>query len=111
MTAAVIRKLGGSVVSEKKMDYSKLILQDVRRMVWFITVSGVCLSFCCVFKGFTGTVPWIASMVTAAWAAFGTIIAFYYNMTKSDHSEGGITYETAKATGFTQTESVNSPAI
>lgn len=84
----------------QQLDYSKLILQDVRRMVWFTTVSGVFLAFFCAYMGISSTFPWIASMVTAAWAAYGTIIAFYYNMAKSDHSEGGITYETAKACGF-----------
>ena len=53
--------------------------------------------------------PWLTAMVGLPWTAHGTVCAFYLNMAKSDHKEGGITFETAKAAGFQ--ESVNSPSI
>ena len=43
-------------------------------------------------------------MVGLPWTAHGTVCSFYLNMAKSDHSEGGITFETAKASGFVQNE-------
>lgn len=46
--------------------------------------------------------------------AHGVVCSFYLNMSKSDHREGGITFEAAKATGFQTDEmtgSINSPAI
>ena len=63
--------------------------------------------------GHTGIVeralPWLTAMVGLPWTAHGTVCAFYLNMAKSDHKEGGITFETARAAGFQ--ESGNSPSI
>ena len=44
------------------------------------------------------------------WTAHGTVCAFYLNMAKSDHKEGGITFEAAKAEKF-GSGSENSPSI
>ena len=40
-------------------------------------------------------------MVGLPWTAHGTVCSFYLNMSKSDHKEGGITFESAKANNFT----------
>ena len=51
-------------------------------------------------------------MVGLPWTAHGTVCAFYLNMAKSDHKEGGITFESAKAAGFAATTgSENCPSI
>ena len=52
-------------------------------------------------------------MVGLPWTAHGTVCAFYLNMAKSDHSEGGITFESAKANNFETYDvgSDDSPAI
>ena len=61
--------------------------------------------------GHTGIVeralPWLTAMVGLPWTAHGTVCAFYLNMAKSDHKEGGIAFETARAAGFQK--SGNSP--
>lgn len=41
-----------------------------------------------------GTLPWIATMVTAAWGAYGTSAACYYAKGKAENTAGGVTYET-----------------
>lgn len=81
--------------TKKKIDFSKKLVNDVRTLLWVVTVSCIALAFYCVYLGYLGTLPWIAGMVSAAWASHGTICSFYLNMAKSDHSEGGITYEQA----------------
>lgn len=98
----------------KKMDFSKLVVLSILFVTCVTTVLGFLLAFYCVHKGFTSTLPWIATTMTAAWAAVTASSSFYYNMTKSDHSEGGITFEAAKASGFTtsdETGTTDSPAI
>lgn len=56
-------------------------------------------------------------MVGLPWTAHGVVCSFYLNLCKSDHREGGITFETAKASNFnvnvsqTPVGSVESPAI
>lgn len=79
--------------------------------------AGKLLAFYCVYKGYTGALPWIGAMVGLPWGAHGMVCSFYLNLCKSDHREGGITFETAKAANFntnvsqTPVGSVESPAI
>lgn len=80
--------------------FSKRLIRDTRPLLWIVTISGILLAFLCVRLGYTGSLPWISSMVGLPWAAHGTVCAFYLNMAKSDHREGGITFESAKAKSF-----------
>lgn len=64
----------------------------------------------CVRADYAGALPWLTAMVGLPWTAHGTVCAFYLNMAKSDHKEGGITFESARADGFGQ-GSENSPSI
>ena len=76
-----------------KLDFSKKIIKDTRPLLWIVTVSAIALAFYCVHLGYLGSLPWITSMVGLPWTAHGAICAFYLNMAKSDHKEGGITFE------------------
>ena len=55
-----------------------------------------------------GSLPWLSAMVGLPWTAHGVVCSFYLNMAKSDHREGGITFEGAKASSFMPDEN-NSP--
>lgn len=102
------------IVRTKKPDYSKLVVSDIRALLWVVTVGGLLLAAYCIRLGYTGSLPWLSAMVGLPWTAHGVVCAFYLNLAKSDHKEGGITFETAKAAGFQPTEqagSQNSPAI
>lgn len=85
---------------EKPKEYSKIAVDDTRALLWVITIGCLLLAAYCIHEQFLGSIPWLAGMVSAAWAAHGTVVSFYLNMAKSDHSEGGITYESAKAANF-----------
>ena len=98
----------------KNPEHSKQLTRDIRALLWMVTVGGLLLAFYCVRSGFAGALPWITALVGLPWSAHGVVCAFYLNMAKSDHKEGGITFEAAKAKGFVQsvdTGSENSPAI
>ena len=91
--------------------FSKWVVADVRPLLWVVTVGCLVLAFYCVYKGYTGALPW---------TAHGVICAAYLSLCKSDHRRGGITYDAAKATNFNvpqQTQeqepegSIDSPAI
>lgn len=86
----------------QKQDFSKRLIADIRALLWVVTVGGLLLAAWCVYKGFTGSLPWLSAMVGLPWSAHGVVCSFYLNMAKSDHKEGGITFETAKANNFTQ---------
>ena len=73
------------------------------------------MAFYCIYKGYTGSLPWVSAMVGLPWTAHGTVCSFYLNMAKSDHSVGGITFETAMANLIKDNDEDNedwqSPAI
>ena len=90
------------------MEFSKRLISDIRWLLWVVTVGGRALAAYCVRADYAGALPWLSAMVGLPWTAHGTVCAFYLNMAKSDHKEGGITYESAKAAGF---QSADSPSI
>lgn len=88
-------------------------------MTLLVIVAGVgiaqeCLAlmYLCITMGYTSAAAWLTAAVGLAEAIIGAGLAGYLSLCKTDHSEGGITFESAKAKGFTHDEgSVNSPAI
>lgn len=85
---------------KKPLDYSKRVVRDIRALLWVVTVGGLILAAYCIHKDFVGSLPWLSAMVGLPWSAHGVVCSFYLNMAKSDHSEGGITFEAAKAQNF-----------
>ena len=61
---------------------------------------GLILAAYCIHKDFVGSLPWLSAMVGLPWSAHGVVCSFYLNMAKSDHRDGGITFEAAKAQNF-----------
>ena len=101
--------------AKRAREYSKQLTSDIRALLWVVTVGGLLLAFYCVRLGYTGALPWVGAMVGLPWTAHGVVCSFYMNLCKSDHSEGGITFEAAKAANFnvpqTPVGSVESPVI
>ncbi len=113
MTITIGGKKAHSRKKPRRADYSKQMITDVRGLLWVVTVGGLLLAAHCIRTGYTGALPWLSAMVGMPWTAHGVVCSFYLNMAKSDHKEGGITFESAKAKGFSQVAegSENSPAI
>ena len=116
-TKSTQTKQAKQVKQKEKLEYSKKLIADVRVLLWVVTVGGLLLAAMCIHKGFLGSLPWVSAMVGLPWTAHGTICSFYLNMAKSDHREGGITFERAKANNFNYSTASdysnnnNSPAI
>lgn len=98
---------------KKQADYSKQMIADIRSLLWVVTVGGLLLAAYCIRTGYTGALLWLTAMVGLPWSAHGVVCANYLGMAKSDHKQGGITYESAKAAGFFQSGDIsdNSPPI
>ena len=100
---------------KKKREYSKRLVADIRALLWVVTVGGLLLAFYCIRTGYTGSLPWISAMVGLPWTAHGVVCSFYLSLCKSDHKEGGITFEAAKAANFNLPQepegSIDSPEI
>jgi hypothetical protein len=71
------------------------------------------MMYLCIKDGYTSTAAWLTAAVGLAEAIIGSGLTGYLSLCKKDHSEGGITFEAAKAKGFTESkeEDVNSVAI
>lgn len=77
----------------KKTAFSKRLLLLESLIVVYTTAEGFALARLAIAADFAGSLPWIATMVTAAWTAYGASAAFYYNKTKAENTEGGVVYE------------------
>ena len=97
--------------AKRKPDYSKSMISDIRALLWLVTTGGIVLAAYCIHKGYTGSLPWLSAMVGLPWSAHGVVCSFYLNMAKSDHKEGGITFESARANNYVDAGSMDSPAI
>lgn len=99
---------------KRPLEFSKKLVADIRGLLWVMTLGGIVLAALCIYKGYLGSLPWLSAMVGLPWTAHGVVCSFYLNMAKSDHSSGGITFEAAKANGFSElgcTDSKESPKI
>lgn len=96
---------------KRKVAFSKRLIADIRVLLWVVTLGGLALAAYCIYRGFTGSLPWLSAMVGLPWTAHGVVCSFYLNMAKSDHKEGGITFEAAKAKDFQPDPYTASPPI
>lgn len=96
---------------KRKVAFSKRLIADIRVLLWVVTLGGLALAAYCIYRGFTGSLPWLSAMVGLPWTAHGVVCSFYLNMAKSDHKEGGITFEAAKAKDFQPDTYTASPPI
>ena len=98
----------------KKQEFSKQLISDIRWLLWVVTIGALILANKCIDLGYLGSLPWLSAMVGLPWTAHGVVCSFYLNMAKSDHREGGITFEKAKANQFSNVQKIEnkeSPAI
>ena len=93
---------------KKQVEHSKYIT-DIRALLWVVTLGALVLAAYAIHKEFLGALPWISALVALPWSAHGVVAGFYLNMAKSDHKEGGITFEKAKANNFQSSEHSTPP--
>lgn len=99
--------------NKHRREWSKVITLLVVLLGFGITQECFVLMVLCIVRGYTSTAAWLTAAVGLAEAVIGAGVAGYLSLAKSDHKEGGITFESAKAKGFEPTgESSNeSPPI
>ena len=108
----MMRAGGKRLKGRKKLEWHKIIALLVIVLGVVIVQECFVLMYLCIRGGYTATAAWLTAAVGLAEAVIGLGAKCYFDLAKSDHSEGGITFETAKAKGFAQDEGGgNSPAI
>lgn len=64
--------------------FSKLLIIFETLIVAYLTYEGVTMAKMCIMNSFSGSLPWVATMVTSAWAAYGVSSAWYYQKSKCE---------------------------
>lgn len=82
---------------KKKKEFSKILLIQESALIWVITLAFLALAAFCVWKDYTGSLPWLTAMVSLPWTAYGVSQCFYYNKAKNENTKNGIKYETVMA--------------
>lgn len=98
---------------KKKCEWSKVMTLLVVLAGFIIAQETLVLMYYCIRNEYTSTAAWLTASVGLAEVIIGAGLTGYLNLAKSDHKEGGITFESAKAAGFKQDSggNYNSPAI
>ena len=94
----------------QKREWSKIFPLIVVLLGFVIAQECLVLMVLCVIRGYTATAAWLTAAVGLAEAVIGLGLNSYMSLAKSDHKEGGITFEAAKAKGFERPDG-NSPPI
>lgn len=75
----------------KKIETSKLIAYAMILVVFpsvlWLSWRVVSLAELAITLKFTGALPYLTAIITPAWAAFATILAFYFNKAKAENKE------------------------
>ena len=83
-----------------KREWSKVLPFLLIVFGFIITQECFILMYLCIARGYTAAAAWLTAAIALAQAIMGLGVSCYTSLCKSDHSEGGITFETAKANNF-----------
>lgn len=82
-------------MAKQKRAFSKTLLIQESVLLWIMTLVFLYLAYLAITKDYTGSLPWLAAMVSFPWAAYSVSAGFYYNKAKAENTQGGITYDSA----------------
>lgn len=84
-------------MKKNKKAFSKSLLVQESILIWIMTLGFLGLAFICIFKNFTGSLPWLAAMASFPWTAYGVSQIYYYKKSLAENTKDGIIFETALA--------------
>lgn len=90
--------------ARKKVQGSKLVTFLTIIAGFLVVQECLILMYLCIKGGFTATAAWLTAAVGVGEAVIIAGANAYMSLCKSDHKEGGITFEAAKANGFEQSD-------
>lgn len=67
----------------KRFEFSKIILILETFLVLYISYEIINITKQCIDSQFLGSLPFLTTMISTVWAAFGTSVSFYYK--KAEH--------------------------
>ena len=79
----------------KRRPFSQAILEREYRLLVFVNVSAVILAFYSIHEGMDSTIPWIVTMVSCSWAAWGASKVAFNHKSIKENTKDGIVYDAA----------------
>lgn len=70
---------------KKKTEFSKLIIIIETMLVLYVTYRVLGFIDRSIDNSFTGSLPYLTTLIGAVWGAYGTSISFYYNKAKTEN--------------------------
>lgn len=83
-----------------KVRTSKLIVIWTLILLTLSLAASFFLGYLAVTGNFNGSLPWVTAGLGIFDGVLGTVLGYYLNMAKAEHTVGGITFESAKARNF-----------
>ena len=98
---------------KRKVQWSKMVCLIAMVFGFIIVQECLFLMYMCIKSGYTAAAAWLTAATGVGEAVIIAGSNGYLSLAKSDHKRGGITFESAKANNFVNSdeESRNSPAI
>lgn len=90
--------------SRKKWTASKIIAMGVLLVDASCTYIVLYLCWLSIKLTFTGSLPYLTTLIGALQAATAVVLGKYFDKSKAENKRGGITYESAAANNFSSTE-------
>lgn len=87
---------------KRKIEWSKVLSTMVVLFGFAIAQEAMFLMWYAIRLGFTATAAWLTAAVGLAEVVIGTGLQGYLSLAKVEHTEGGITFEKAKAKNFAE---------
>lgn len=67
------------------LEFSKLLLLFFLIVLAILTDKAVDLCYYAIDHGYTSSLPWFTTLLTAAWGGFSTALSFYFNKSKTEN--------------------------
>lgn len=96
---------------KSKKTFSKVLLIQESILIWIVTLAFLALATFCVWKDYSGSLPWLTAMVSLPWAAYGVSQCFYYNKSTKENTKNGIKFETVMAELNADIENGDAPSL
>ena len=97
----------------RKVQWSKIVCLIAMLFGFIIVQECLFLMYMCIKSGYTAAAAWLTAATGVGEAVIIAGANGYLSLAKSDHKRGGITFESAKASNFVNSdeENIDSPAI
>lgn len=97
--------------AKRKREYSKILAMVVIIFGFVVVQECFIMMVYLVRNSYTSTAAWLTAAVGLGEAVIGVGATNYFSLAKAQNTEGGVTFESAKAKGFKHEDSIDSPPI